>query len=145
MIPNTAQDATLQRQRLHFAKTVDRLLEQKRWGRSDLARAVGMSRQAISDYMKLRNSPTSRSLNAIADALDVTTEMLWPSSERSLVDLAAERIEDNLCAMAAVPGMPGMVTLTMNLVVPRALALQIIGMLPDEAAEANDNGSPARG
>lgn len=121
MIPNPVHEAVTHRQHVHFVKMVDRRLAAKRWGRSDLARAIGMSRQVISDYMKLKSSPTPRSLNAIADALGVPADTLWPAGGETLPDTAPETDDT--------------VRLTLDMLVPHAVALQVLDLLSSETGE----------
>lgn len=72
-----------------FATKLGRLLADKGWNQSDLARAAEkhlpkgevFRRDSVSTYLKKTALPRAKQLNALAKALGVTTEDLLPNSD----------------------------------------------------------------
>ena len=65
--------------RREFAERVRVRMNQRNWSQSDLARAAGLKRDAISTYLSAKRWPSPASLKAMADALKTTTDDLLPS------------------------------------------------------------------
>lgn len=72
--------------KLEFGRRLMQLMLDKGWNQSDLARAAGLGRDAISTYVRGRSFPEPRSLRSLADALGTNTETLLPNSVVMAID-----------------------------------------------------------
>jgi lambda repressor-like predicted transcriptional regulator len=74
------QDAHLQResQEEAFATALGRLLQEKGISQAELARRVGVGPSAISMLLVRRRRPQRRTVEKLAQALDVDMDVLWP-------------------------------------------------------------------
>jgi transcriptional regulator with XRE-family HTH domain len=66
--------------RREFSKRLKARLAELGINQSDLARASGMSKDAISTYLRERSIPTRENLKKIGDALQVDPAQLLPSA-----------------------------------------------------------------
>lgn len=72
--------------KLEFSRRLNKLMLDKGWNQSDLARAAGVGRDAISTYIRGRSFPEPKSLRKLADALDAKTEDLLPNTVAAALD-----------------------------------------------------------
>jgi len=132
MLGDSPSDTTLVPKHLtkqQFGKRVYRLMLEKGWTQSELARQAGLPRDAISVYVRGRSLPTPVSLQALAKALDVNEAELLPNHVESAID------EDNPSfEMKASAGAPGVVWLRVNRLVTMATAIKIADMLEGDRA-----------
>lgn len=115
-----------------FGKRLYRLMVDKGWTQSELARRADLPRDAISVYVRGKSLPTPQSLTKLAAALSVSEVQLLPNHAESAID------EDNPSfEMKASPNSPNVVWLRVNRLVTMQTAVQIAGLLnADKAAEA---------
>lgn len=66
--------------RRHFAEQLRQLLQKRGLTQAELARAAGVSKDAISTYMTHRSLPSEGSLTKIARVLRVDPDLLLPLS-----------------------------------------------------------------
>jgi transcriptional regulator with XRE-family HTH domain len=64
--------------RRQFARKLEELLIARSWNQSELGRAAGLGRDAISTYIRGRCLPEPGNLKKIADALNTTPTQLIP-------------------------------------------------------------------
>lgn len=69
-----------------FGRRLMKLMLDRGWNQSELARRAHLGRDAVSTYVRGRSFPEPRSLKALADALSVTTEDLLPNSVTMAMD-----------------------------------------------------------
>jgi transcriptional regulator with XRE-family HTH domain len=81
-------------ERIEFAKKLTKLLREKEMNQSDLARAIGVSRDAMSTYARGRSFPTHENLRRIATALGVDPIYLQLPIERDPTLIPAESAGD---------------------------------------------------
>jgi transcriptional regulator with XRE-family HTH domain len=62
-----------------FADRLYQLMRDKGWHQSDLARAAKLPRNSVSTYIRGVSLPSPKSLQSLAEALDVTEEELLPN------------------------------------------------------------------
>lgn len=111
-----------------FAKRLGRLLADKGWNQSDLARAAEkhlpkgetFRRDSVSTYLKKTALPRPMALNAIAKALGVTPDDLLPNSDFS---------EKTPYSMRPVVDEPGQSWLSVDMKVPMGTALAVLSLL----------------
>lgn len=63
-------------ERAEFAKKLVKILRQKGMNQSELARAMGFSRDAVSSWVRARSMPEPKNLIMLADVLGTTVEEL---------------------------------------------------------------------
>jgi transcriptional regulator with XRE-family HTH domain len=76
-----------------FAKRLHKLLTDRRWNQSDLSRAAGIGRDAVSTYIRGRSFPEGKNLEAIAKALQMRPEDLLPNTLESAIQFETPAIE----------------------------------------------------
>lgn len=114
-----------------FANRLGRLLNEKGWNQSDLARAASLHlpkgeefrRDNIHVYLNGTAVPRPKQLNAIAAALGVAPEDLLPGVAHSTVDMPV--------AMRAIPDKPGFAWLSVDKEVTMRTAIAVLAMLED--------------
>lgn len=77
--PDDSTNAADEVRRREFAERIRVRMNQRNWSQSDLARAAGLKRDAISTYLSAKRWPSPASLKAMADALKTTSEDLIPA------------------------------------------------------------------
>lgn len=77
--PHVDAQAPAEVSKQEFGRRLAQHLLDRGWNQSDLARAAGLGRDAISTYVRGRSFPEPRSLKAIADALSVDPVELLPN------------------------------------------------------------------
>ncbi|MEP9399930.1 helix-turn-helix transcriptional regulator [Mesorhizobium sp. KR2-14] len=112
-----------------FSKRAYRLMLQKNYNQSDLARAADMDRNRISSYMRGQSLPTGLFLKKLADALGVKPTDLIPD----------ERLEKSAAPYSAVVSPDGKtMQIIANVFVPTQVGAQIIQLLADNATADRD-------
>jgi transcriptional regulator with XRE-family HTH domain len=117
-----------------FGQRLHRLLLEKGWTQSELARRAGLPRDSISVYMNARSLPTPLSLQKLSDALNVPADDLLPNYAINAIQKDFPELEIRVSANDR-----GKAYLQINRWVPTSIALQIAGLL-DQADRA-----PAQG
>lgn len=69
-----------------FARRVYRLMIERGWRQSELARQAGLSRDCVSTYTRGKSLPTSQNLEKLAAALGVNAEDLLPNYRKRALD-----------------------------------------------------------
>jgi transcriptional regulator with XRE-family HTH domain len=86
---DSAADAPLTPKHLtkqEFGRRLYKLLIQKGWTQSELARQAGLSRDSVSTYVRGSSLPEPLNLERLAKALDVTTTDLLPNHAEAAID-----------------------------------------------------------
>jgi transcriptional regulator with XRE-family HTH domain len=104
------------------------------WRQADLARASGLSRNSISNYIKGNQAPSGASLFALASALRVKPADLIPNVKNlSGYDVKSPESRDVVDGyeIRVVASEESYSRLVVNQVVPRKLAFEIAALLED--------------
>ena len=107
-----------------FAQRLHRLMMQKGWRQSDLARRADLPRDSISVYIRGKSVPTPQSIDKLALALGVTPEELFPNYVESAIDNDVPEME-----MKVSPNAPHIAWLRVNRYVTVEVANEIMGLL----------------
>ncbi|WP_157961420.1 helix-turn-helix domain-containing protein [Microvirga flavescens] len=86
-----------------FGKRLRKLMADKGWHQSELARQAGLQRDSVSTYINGRSLPTPLSLNRLAAALGVAAEDLIPNHLEQSLDHHKPAFE--MKASASAPDM----------------------------------------
>jgi transcriptional regulator with XRE-family HTH domain len=113
--------------KIEFGRKLQQLHIDRGWNQSDLARAAGLGRDAISTYINGRSFPEPKSLRALADALQVPPDDLLPNS----VALAMKQDPAPVLEIRQTAGHPDKVYLRVNRIVSLDQAAQIFNILKD--------------
>lgn len=62
-----------------FAAILERLMRQKNWNQSDLARHAGIGRDSVSQYLNGRSFPSPHNIQKIADCFLMDAKDLYPT------------------------------------------------------------------
>jgi transcriptional regulator with XRE-family HTH domain len=121
-----------------FGRRVYRLMIEKGWNQSELARQAGLTRDAISKYINGLSLPAPQSLEGLAKALDVEPTELLPNYVESAIE------HDNPAVNLRVSGADmTKAWLTINRLVSYATGAAIIELLRRddvlEGFEENNN------
>lgn len=110
--------------KVEFAKRLFSLMNEKNWNQSDLARASGLGRDSISQYVRANNIPSPKNLKRLADALGVEPVELYPNYE-------AAAIEEEIPALSfrQMPGDDAHMWVRINKKVPTKVAAQIMALM----------------
>lgn len=114
--------------KLEFGRRLMKLMLDRGWNQSDLARAAGLGRDAISTYVRGRSFPEPRSLRSLADALGVTTDELLPNS----VTLAMDADTSPMLEIKQAAGHPDRVFIRINRMVSLQQAAEIFNIIKGE-------------
>jgi transcriptional regulator with XRE-family HTH domain len=133
--PNTPPDRTVKprlitkvQAREEFARRLRKLILDRGWRQSDLARASGLPRNAISIYVRGVSLPEDDNLNALASAFGLKPADLIPHFSESIVRDSSE------LEFSVVPGDPKSARLRINRTVSTSLAIKIMGLIEAEDA-----------
>lgn len=110
-----------------FGRRLFQLMLAKNWNQSDLSRASGLGRDAISTYIRGRSYPEPVSKKKLADALGVRPDDLDPQA-------AADDVREggSLLELRQASGDPGKMQLVVNRTVSIDTAARIIDILKDD-------------
>lgn len=81
MLPQFRPHSSANEERAYFAKALVKTLRERDMNQSELGRKTGLSRDAISSYVRARSMPEPKNLRKIADALQVETTVLTMPAE----------------------------------------------------------------
>jgi transcriptional regulator with XRE-family HTH domain len=128
----TPADANLTPKHLtkqEFGRRLYRLLLERGWNQSELARRADLPRDSVSTYIRGRSLPTPTSLKKIAEALGVEPENLLPNVVESAID------EDNPAFDLRVsPSRPGVAWVRVNRQMSFAAAVKISEIISNDDA-----------
>lgn len=110
--------------RQEFGRRLYNFMMQSRMSQSDLARASGMGRDSISQYVRGRSVPAPKNLAKLADALNIEVDVLFPN-----YDAQANAVEQPTLEMKSVEADAENVWLRINMKVPTAKAIQVMQIL----------------
>lgn len=100
--------------------------EKKGWTEADLARAAGLDVRAIKEYEKGTRAPSAPTLLALAGALGVSPDRLWPTAATYLGDFAEGIAEPQPRERWSVS------KLTTYLICPAKYYFQYVAEVPEE-------------
>lgn len=123
---DTSPQTPLDMRRKAFGRNLWNLTLRRGWTQSELARQAGIGRDSISGYMRGKNLPEPTSAMALAKALGVTLEDLYPGASESPAESAIPSFE-----MRAATGEPGFAWLRINRRVPFSVAAKIAVLLEE--------------
>lgn len=112
--------------RQEFARRLYQLMLDKGWRQSDLVRASGLPRNAISIYVRGVSLPEDENLKALAGAFGLKPADLVPHFTETIVRESSEM------EIAAVPGDPKRARLRINRIVSMSLALKVMSLIESE-------------
>lgn len=113
--------------RQEFGRRLHKLLIEKGWTQSDLARQAGVGRDAISKYVNAVAFPTPLQAEKIAKALGVSREELLPNLLMNALDKENPAIE-----LRQAAGHPNKAWLRINRSVSFATGAKIIALINEE-------------
>lgn len=113
--------------KFEFGRRLYRLMMEKGLTQSDLARAAGLTRNAVSTYVTGRNFPTPLNLQKIAKALHLTAEDLLPN----LLEHEAPEDSPSL-EMKVSSGAPNKAWLKVNRLVTLSTAARVIELIESD-------------
>lgn len=117
--------------RQELARRLAKLLQDRDWNQSDLARAAELPRELISSYMRAKAFPTPKSLRRMADALMVTADDPVPA----VAGLVAQD-EIPSFSVTEMAGHHGRVWLRINRMTSMASAMKIAAILESDTTNA---------
>jgi len=110
--------------RQEFGRRLYNFMMQKMYSQSDLARASGMGRDSISQYVRGRSVPSPKNLVKLADALDVEVDVLFPN-----YDAQSNAIEQPTLELKSIEADAEHFWLRINMKVPAEKALAVMQIL----------------
>lgn len=113
--------------KLEFGRRLHKLILERGWNQSDLARAANIGRDAVSAYVNGRSFPTPLMLDRVCKALDVERDELLPNH-------VMRAIEDDVPAvsMQVAAGHHGKAYLRINRLVSFSTAVKIVEMIDED-------------
>ncbi len=112
-----------------FGRRLYKLMMERGWHQSELARRAGIPRDAVSIYVRGKSFPTPRNLAALSAALGVAETVLLPNHTESAID------EDNPSfEMKVSPSAPSVAWVRVNRLVSLATAVKIAELLEHDTA-----------
>jgi transcriptional regulator with XRE-family HTH domain len=112
-----------------FASTLRTLVQARGWNQSDLGRESGIGRDCISGYVRAKNMPNTKHMDALASALQVTRAMLMgdPPAPTQQGDG-----NNDILKIVPLPGETGRSYIEVRRVVSSEQAIQIVAILASE-------------
>lgn len=110
-----------------FGRRLQAVLMDRNLNQSDLARAAGLGRDAVSTYVRGRSFPEPKNLAKIAQALGVSTQALLPNTIASALDQEAPSME-----IKEAVGHEGKCWVRINRLVTTKQALKIMQILNED-------------
>jgi transcriptional regulator with XRE-family HTH domain len=110
--------------RQEFGKRLYNFMMRKQMTQSDLARASGMGRDSISQYVRGRSVPSPKNLQKLCDALDVEPDVLFPN-----YDAQANAVEQPTLEMKSIEADAENFWLRINMKVPAMKAMEVMKIL----------------
>jgi len=113
--------------RQEFGNRLYRLMVERGWNQSELARQTNLTRDSISTYIRGVTLPTPKSLQALADTFGLQPVDLLPNAMESAVDEDNPSLEMRVSASA-----PDAAWLRVNRLVSLATAAKVIEIIQAE-------------
>ena len=110
--------------RQEFGKRLYNYMMHNRMSQSDLARASGMGRDSISQYVRGRSVPSPKNLSRLAEALDVEVDVLFPN-----YDAQSNAVEQPTLEIKSIEADAENFWLRVNMKVPADKALEVMKIL----------------
>lgn len=117
-----------------FGRRLYQLMVAKGWNQSELARRAGVTRDAVSTYVRGKTMPTRQSAGALAEALGISVEELLPNLIESAIDA-----DDPALEIKTSPGAPAKAWLRVNQLVTLETAIKISQLLSDNQNDASSD------
>ncbi len=114
-------------QKQEFGRRVYGLMMDKPWTQSELARASGLGRDSISQYVRGKSVPTPQNLQKLAKAFDVDPDVLFPNYAAH-----AAMVEEPTFQVKAVDGTAHEMWLVINMKVPTEKAMKVMAILNEK-------------
>lgn len=115
-----------------FARRLLAKLEERDMNQSDLAKSIGMSKDAVSTYARGRSLPSQDTMKKIGKALNCSPDELLPKRYDSV------NTTPDLYQLTALKA-PGMAHLSINAELPSKLAFKIVNLLHDHIEQTSDS------
>lgn len=118
--------------KLEFARRLYRLMLERGWNQSELARNSGLTRDAISTYMTGKSLPTNQSVIQLAQALGVEPIEILPNIVENAIEQDIPSLE-----LRVSNNEPGKAWLRINRLVTMPAATAIVDILNKDDAISN--------
>jgi transcriptional regulator with XRE-family HTH domain len=112
-----------------FGRKVQTLMLKKGWNQSELARRADMGRDNVSGYIRGKNTPNSKHLQRLSDALGVTPDELFPGV------IATEISDESIMDVRVLRNDPTKSALRINAVVPNEVAFACMKLISEAKKE----------
>lgn len=117
-----------------FARRLYKLMIDRGWRQSDLARAANLKRNSISVYLRGASLPNPENTKALAKAFDMKPEELLPNYTESSIERDNPEIDFRVS-----PADPKKAWLRINRLVHTSTAIKIMALLDDDDANQTSN------
>lgn len=115
-----------------FGRRVYRLMTERGWHQSELARQAQLTRDAVSTYVNGRSLPDPRNAQKLADAFGMTVEQLLPNLVEQSIDRDPPAMELKVSALN-----PNVAWLRLNRLVETENAMKIMSILREDNAASD--------
>lgn len=129
--PNAMTPKHLTKQ--EFGRRLYKLMVAKGWRQSELARQADLPRDSISVYIRGKSLPTPQSLQALANALGVSSDDLLPNHVENAIDEDYPALD-----IRVSPGSPDKAWLRVNRLVTLRTALEVAKLLEADLAAVKE-------
>jgi transcriptional regulator with XRE-family HTH domain len=110
-----------------FGRRLYKLMLEKNWNQSDLARAADLGRDSVSTYINAKTFPTPKALKKLADCFGMEPGDLLPNSIMNAMDDEFPAIE-----LRQAAGHPGKAWLRLNRAISFEAAVRIVAIIDAE-------------
>lgn len=110
-----------------FGKKLYRLMLTKGWNQSELARQAGVTRDAVSTYVRGVSLPEPANLDRLAKALDMDAGELLPNHMETAIDNDVPSLELKVSSMD-----PRVAWLRINRLVSTATCMKVVELLSSD-------------
>jgi transcriptional regulator with XRE-family HTH domain len=117
-----------------LSSSIRRLLAQRGWSQSELARYAGVGSDNISRYLRGKYVPNAKHLGKIADAFGVVVSDLYGEQEQNDYVVEFKVLRDD----------PALSLIRVNQIVPTEIAVQILALLNQRGKAHFQSGSDER-
>jgi transcriptional regulator with XRE-family HTH domain len=114
-----------------FGRKVQTLMLKKGWNQSELARRADMGRDNVSGYIRGKNTPNSKHLQKLADALGVTPDELFPGV------ISPEISDESIMDVRVLRNDPTKSSLRINVIVATPVAMQCVKLITEAKDESS--------
>lgn len=132
--PAAQEDLPAYLSKQQFGQRLQRAIMDRGWNQSELARRAGIPRDSVSTYVRGKVRPTPKSLRAIADALGMNAEDLYPNADF----LAIGQDEPSMEMKVSVSD-PTKAWLRVNRRVTVATASRVMSLLAEDGSEQHED------